>query len=82
MSVPVLKPLLTELRVSGKLAVGGAAKLALFEKVLYVGPMKIDAKLVEKVKNGETINLDIPPTSIDDVLRLLQKGLDATDSKV
>ena len=83
--VPVLKPLLTEVRVSATLVVGGKSKLALRDPVLYLGPCKIDEKLVAKLKSGGTVNLDIPPTSFDDVLQLLQKGLGAAageDSQV
>ena len=85
LSVPALKPLLTEVRVSATLTLGGATKLGLKDTVLYVGPCQIDGELLAKLKSGETVDLHMPPTSFDDVLQLLQKGLSATagaDSQV
>ena len=78
LSVAALQPLLTEVRVSATLTVGGGAKVALKDKVFYVGPCRIDGDLLAKLGDGGTVDLHMPATSFGDALQFLQEGLSAT----
>ena len=81
----MLKVFSKELRVSGKLTLGGGKKVAVEDATFYAGPAKIDQALIANLKDGKSISLDFPATSLDDVLRFLQPALGATtgqDSQV
>merc|ERR1712080_412680 len=71
--VPVLESMLTELRVSATIVIGGEKKLELTNPILYAGPFRIDKSTIDKLKKNEVVHLKLNPTSINDVLEIFKK---------
>ena len=83
--IAALKPLLKEVRVSGKLILGGADIVSVEDAAFSLGPLQIVQTLVEEAKSDAAFELTMDGISFADVLEFSTNGLSAAfgeDNKV
>ena len=83
--IAALKPLFKEVRVSGKLILGGADNVYVEDVAFSLGPLQIVQTLVEEAKSDAAFELTMDGISFADVLEFSTNGLSAAfgeDNKV
>ena len=83
--IAALKPLLKEVRVSGKLILGGADIVSVEDAAFSLGPLQIVQTLVEEAKSDAAFELTMDGISFADVVKFSTNGLSAAfgeDNKV